>query len=151
MDINKIIDSSWYYFLFGSGGILAVIFTIIGLVKREKRKKEEPEKKKIEQSINNQPQNSNTSDINININFDEKPTKETNNKIVISKLESYQSKDYSKISKTDDADNIERKEKVISEYHAEYQKYSFSSDEFYVNFLTQIVEKKKGNDKINYE
>lgn len=32
-----------------------------------------------------------------------------------------------------------------------YEKYPFSSDEFYVGLLSQVEEKKKGKDKIYYE
>lgn len=109
--IEAIIHSPWFYFLFGSGGIIIIALGIMQYLKKE-RKEPRPSK----------------SDINVNISINDKPPNTKSSSNVQYNL------------------NVENETIKFS-----YESYSFGSDEFYIQFLSQIEEKKKGKDYISYE
>ena len=112
-NIEAIINSPLFYFLFGGGGILVVVLGIMQYLKKEKKKS-----------------NSSTSDINVNININDNPQKPKPLSDIQYNL------------------NIEKDNQTIK---VSYEEYSFRSDEFYIQFLSQVEVKKKGRDDISYE
>lgn len=111
--IEAIINSTWFYFLFGGSGILIIVLGVMQYLKKEKEKS-----------------NSSTSDINVNISINDNPQNTKPSSDIQYNL------------------NIEKDNQTIN---VPYEKYSFRSDEFYIQFLSQVEEKKKGRDDISYE
>lgn len=127
-----IAESPFFYILFGSGGIVVALFAAIKFFKKSNKRKD---------IIKN---NSNENNINININIEDKNNKKMSN--ANSKKNQRSKNNYSgnKAQKS-----INKKESNPSK--KKYEKYDFSSDEFYVNFLAQTEEKKRGRDEIHYQ
>ncbi len=71
-----------------------------------------------------------TSDINVNISINGEPPNTKSSSDIQYNL------------------NIEKDNQTIK---VSYEKYSFRSDEFYIQFLSQVEEKKRGRDNISYE
>jgi hypothetical protein len=137
--INAIIENPMYILAFGSTGVLSVLLALLAFRNRKNNKEE---KKRND---------TNKNEININIDLNGKEEDKNHSiKVEDNKNMNTHLKYMDKQEEKHDSPAIELDSDDKTKINNEYQKYDFSSEEYYVAYLTDVVEKKRGGDSVEF-
>ena len=129
---TEIIHNPLYLRLFGSGGLVVVLLTILGIYLNNKRNRPDGGQSKPQSNSQSSSQSGSIAYNEVMIRFDSS---------AVPKIDSH--------SFQSSVDSSFYRSRISQEDR--YPKISFSDEEFYENFLETIEVKRKKGDKIDYE